>query len=296
MSPGDENRAVNDDTVSQINAKVVRKMPSNTPKTKPVQKPFVTGKPFDENTVKSSLLFLGSLFVVILMCFIVCSATGLGSQVLSIILNGAVLATILIVFFSNGTSHGSDAVTRGEILYQKIQKGQPVTDSEKSVCFHRFKGFLIGLLGTLPLLVLAVIFAVTVQPQTTDSGTLPSWLQSYLRRSDVGGALMHYTNPESMNFFDFLRVVIRITLMPYVNMVGASNRTGIFLVERLSPLLVLLPAIAYGTGYLGGRKVRAQIHTAIFESNRKRARKEKKRQQARARGRGSNPREPEKLN
>ena len=49
------------------------------------------------------------------------------------------------------------------------------------------------------------------------------------------------------------------------------HRDGMLLLERLSPIIVLLPAIAYGTGYLQGQKERTRIHTGIAENRKSRA-------------------------
>jgi hypothetical protein len=87
-------------------------------------------------------------------------------------------------------------------------------------------------------------------------------------------------------------MIVRVAVMPFVSLVGAENRDGMLLVERLSPLLVLLPAAAYGTGYLQGRKERTKIHTGIAQSNQKRIRREKKARKARA----ARSRTPEQLN
>ena len=61
-----------------------------------------------------------------------------------------------------------------------------------------------------------------------------------------------------------------------------------------SPVLLLLPAAAYGTGYLAGRGVRTRIHSEIAENRKIRAKKERKARKARmARG---VPKEPQQLN
>ena len=79
-----------------------------------------------------------------------------------------------------------------------------------------------------------------------------------------------------------------------------KNRPGVYavgtdamlLAERLSPLIVLLPAAAYGTGYLQGQKERTRIHTGIAENRKSRARKEKRARKARM----NRPKGPEQLN
>ena len=270
------------------------KSPGNK-QVKEVRKPFLTGDPTDENTVKTSLLFFGSLFLVYFITFMICSiASFSNTPILRIIVNLLILAASLVIFYNNGTNQGAEAVARGEILYQKQEKGLTFSKSEKSVCFHKMKGFITGLLGTLPLVLVALIFAFTVQITTTEAGTLPSWMQAYIRRPEIGDALIHYTQPAGMGLTDILRIVIRVALMPVVNLIGTENPQGLLVMERLSPLLILMPAVAYGIGYLTGRSIRTKVHTAISESNRKRERKERKARKARRERSAFRP--PEKLN
>ena len=250
----------------------------NPRKTKPVQKPFLTGAPFDEHTFRNALLFFGGLIVTCLFTFIVSTMTaGFGSLPLRLVINIAIVFAVMVIYFNNGTNQGAEAVARGEILYQKQEKGAEVHASEKSVSFHKAKGFIIGVIGTLPLLLLTVLFAVLVQPKITGPGTLPSWMQAYTRRIDVWNALTSYTQPDSMAFVDYLRIAVRICIMPFVNIAGTHNNHSMLIIERLSPLLILFPAAAYGFGYLTGRSIRTKVHTAISVNERKRVRREKRR-------------------
>ena len=108
----------------------------------------------------------------------------------------------------------------------------------------------------------------------------------------VGEALAAYTVRGGMQFVDVLRIIVRILIMPFISMVGSENRDGLLLVERLSPVIVLLPALAYGTGYLQGRSERTKIHTGIAENRKSRARKEKRARKARV----ARPKGPKQLN
>ena len=266
----------------------------NNPKEKEIRKPFLTGSPTDERTLKSSMLFFGTLILVFFVAFIACVSATFSSFILRLLMNGAVILVGLLIFYNNGSKRGTDDVARGEILWQKQESGRPFSGSERRMCFHPVKGYLIGLAGTIPFFLLALYLAFTASVSMTGSGTLPSWMQAYTRRSDIGNALINYTQPEGMNTSDYIRALVRITILPFVNIVGSGNKYGLLFLERISPLILLLPAGVYGTGYLSGRNVRTQIHTAISESNRKRIRKERKRKAARSRqisGRG-----PEQLN
>ena len=126
----------------------------------PVTKPFLKGSPYDERTIRTALGFFGLLIISIVMGFLVSSMMNLGVEWLRVFLNLVVEALILVIFYNQAAGKGADAVARGEILYQRQEKGQTVSASEKAVCFHPLKGFLTGILGTLPLLLCAILLAV----------------------------------------------------------------------------------------------------------------------------------------
>ena len=259
-----------------------------------VSKPFITGSITDENTPKSSLLFFGTLSLVFFVAFIACATASFDNIILRLAMNLAVIAVALIIFFNNGSRHGAEAVARGEILYQKKENGKDFSESEKRICYHPAKGFITGLIGTLPFMILAVLLAVNTSIQMTEAGTLPSWMQPYVRRSDIGSALVSYTQPDGMTLTDYLRVAVRICVIPFVNIAGNTNKAGLCTVERISPIILLLPAAAYGFGYMTGKRIRTKIHTAISENEKKRIRKERKRRAARTRN--ENRHETEQLN
>ena len=261
-----------------------------------VKKPFVTGNAVDENTVKNSLLFFGGLIVVFFVSFLVCAMTNSTGTVMRLIINPAVIILVITIFFNRGSVHGAEAVARGEILWQKQEKGQSFSESEKKICYHPAKAFIIGIAGTIPFIVVAVILALNTQVQTTTAGTLPGWMQAYMRRDEVAAPLVSYLESAGMGLTDILRMIVRLAVMPFVSLVGADNYQAVYWVEKLSPLILLIPGCAYGIGYLSGPALRSKVHTAISESNKKRIRREKKERRRRAGILTAKPKEPEKLN
>ena len=258
-----------------------------------VRKPFLKGKPTDENTFRNILRFFGLMLLLVFMTFIVCTMTGFSSAVLRIAVNLAIETLILFILFNRGTVHGTEAVSRGEILYQHQVRGQEVTENERKLPYHPAKGFLNGILGTLLMLIPAIVLAFTAQRQMTGAGVLPGWMESYLRRDDIGNALVSYTNPGGISVTEILRIIVRICIMPFISMIGGENKEALLIAEKLSPILLLLPACAYGIGYLQGPKARARIHTEIAENTKKRIRREKKARKTRQRTR---PHGPQQLN
>ena len=88
-------------------------------------KPFTTGAPKDENTVRQALKFFGAMFLVAFMTFLVCSMTSFNNDILRIGINLVIESLIVIIFWNKGAELGTDGVARGEIVYQHLQKGQP---------------------------------------------------------------------------------------------------------------------------------------------------------------------------
>ena len=94
---------------------------------KPVTKPYLTGAVTDENTLKKVLKFFGSMMLIIIMCFIVCTMMNFDSDILRIGANAAVVLLVLFILYNQGQVHGAEAVARGEILYQRQEKGLEIT-------------------------------------------------------------------------------------------------------------------------------------------------------------------------
>ena len=141
-------------------------------------------------------------------------------------------------------------------------------------------------------MLIAILLAVTAKRQMTGAGTLPSWLDSYMRRSEISDALAGYSQGASATATDIFRIIIRLAIMPFVSMCGAENRELLLFVERISPLIVMIPAAAYGTGYLQGPARRRKVLTEIEENARKRRIREKRERRARS----VVPKGPEQLN
>ncbi len=256
-------------------------------KTKPivVSKPFLTGDPIDSTTWKTALFFLGGLAVCAILYLIVCGVMSFDNLPLRILLNGAVVFVTASIFYSSGISQGSVAVNNGEIMHHRREVGGEIGKEELSRCYHPLKGYLTGFLGTVPLLICAIILAIIAKRQFTGLGALPTWLSGLEAREEIGAPLTFYHASTALGLEGILRVIVRLAIMPFVNMVGAANADGLLTLERFSPLITLIPFIAYGFGYTQGVQVRTKVHTDIARNTRKRAKKnQKKRRQAQAKG------------
>lgn len=263
-------------------------------KTAPVKKPYLTGKPFDNTCVKSVAAVFGGMLIMLFGYTLLGSMMMWDHPLLRYGANALLLGCGYMLFYYSGTSRGTAAVNQGEIMYQRRETGRQVPESELARSFHPLKGFIIGLLGTLPLVICGIVLALTAKRQMTTAGALPTWIAT-INRPEIKDALTAYTQRAPMETSTVLRLIIRMGLIPLVNIIGADNADGLLLMERLSGLLMLLPGMFYGAGYLRGVAVRTMVHTNIAEGKRKQAQKAKKAQKARKKQQRTNN-GPEQLN
>ena len=248
-----------------------------------VTKPYVRGRIVDKTTVPGALKFFFATMGLGLAFLLVGVMMSFENKVLCVIVNSVIALSAYMIFHQSGAGAGADAVNQGEIMYARREKGRPVADWEEKLCFHPLKGLVTALLGSLPLVACSVILACIAQRQVSNLGTLPSWLSGVESRPEIGNALLYYHETGSMSLESVLRLLIRMTTMPFVNMVGPDSKDGMLMLERISPLLNLLPALAYGIGYMSGVQIRTGIHSNIELGKRKAKKKQQKQLKERAR-------------
>lgn len=255
-----------------------------------VSKPYLKGDIVDRTTLPGALKFFLGTLVMAVAFLIICVVLNFDAQWLNVVANLGIAMGVYLFFAQYGINAGADAVNQGEIMYGRQEKGRPVADWERSMCYHPLKGFVSALIGAIPLLLCAIVLACITKRQMTNLGALPSWLGSIESRPEIGNALAYYHEGGSMTLQATLRLIIRMTTMPYVNMIGAANKDAMLMLERISPLILLLPVLAYGFGYMNGVRVRANVHTNIALGKKKAKRKQAKERRARMQ------RGPEQLN
>ncbi len=267
-------------------------MKNNKQHIEKVTKPFMRGDAIDSTTMGVAVKFFFGTLGMTVAFLLMGVMMNWSNQLVSIAINGCIILAMLLIFHQTGSVSGADAVNQGEIMLAREAKGRPVEAWERKHCYHPLKGLIAALIGSLPLIICAVILACTAQIQVSNLGALPSWLGSLESRPEIGNALAFYHEKGSMSLEGSMRLVIRMATMPYVNMIGANNKEGLLLLERISPILMLLPAGAYGLGYAMGTGIRTAVHTNIALGKKKIKRKQQKERRARQRTRSG----PEQLN
>lgn len=276
---------MNSEAVGLIEERMALAMDKRKKKKVPLKAwPYLTGEPFDSGTPLAAAKFFLSTLALMFALLILGTMMMWSNPVLRILLNAVVMLFAYAVFWQAGLSAGTVAVNLGEILYQRQSTDREIDEKERKRSFHKLKGFLIGLIGCVPVFLCAVILALTAKRVMVGAGLLPSWLESLERREEIGAALASYHQSTSMTLTDAVRLVVRMSLMPMINIVDAGNKDAVLVLERLSPLLVLIPGLSYGLGYLGGVQVRARVHADIEAGKKKIKRRQKRERQRRSTG------------
>lgn len=243
-------------------------------KIKPIAKPYLKGNVMSRLVLIRGLkLMVYPVIFVLINLFVGAPFSFENSAILRVVFNALLVGFCVVLMYNNGQNTGYGDITLAEIMYNHQQEGKPVTDADRDRCFHPLKGVTTALAGFLPLLILTLIYALTAQRQQFSLPGLPAWVGAYESQVDFMRPLSYYQVTEPMSFGVILRVVMRLLLYPWINLVGARNADMTLLVDRLSPILLCLPFIGYAVGYLRGRYSRAMLHGSMAAADRKKRRK-----------------------
>jgi len=187
-----------------------------------------------------------------------------------------------LLIYVDGTRQGEMDVTVGETVLTREESGKTVEKADLGRCYRPLKAVLTALLACLPVFVLALIFALSVQKQTYQVQGLPGWVNSMRAGyEEMAAPLSYYPTTVSMTFMDLLSLLVRALNLPFVSMVSGMGADAALFVDRLSPILVCVPMIAYPLGYLTGPRARAIVHGDISASKKRHLKKQRKEIKAR---------------
>jgi len=246
-----------------------------------VYKPYLKGNWHSGQAALRGLRILGYYLAFAFVFLLMGAILSFNNAYLRWGVNLFVEAVCAMVLFASGARDGEGEVSLGEIAYAHQQEGRTVPSRELGRCYHPLKGWFTFLCAAAVLLALTLPHALTAQKQTYTLQALPTWLSSFRGHEEITAPLNYYQQEYSLTFLDALRIAVRLLILPFANAVGARNADGLLLMDRISPLLALLPALGYPVGYLTGPRTRAMVHGDITANQRRRQRREKKARQAR---------------
>lgn len=242
-----------------------------------VYKPYYKGNIwFGAGMVKNALKVFCYFLFFCIMYTIVGAALSFDSFILRLICNGLVLFVCLAVIYTKGLAQGQEDVALGEIVYTRLEEGKPVEESEKKQSYRMIRGWVIFLMAIIPVLAITVPAALTAERQVYINQAMPSWLSSFETQEEIYQPLVHQTEVQSKSFTDILQLISRILILPYVGIFTTENKDTLLLLERLAPVLAILPGLAYPVGYMMGPYARAIVHGDIDQNKKKQKRRQNK--------------------
>ena len=252
-------------------------------KRKESPKPYLSGIPLGKMAFKRGIRIFFYLLISAFLFLFLGQLMSLGQGLVRVLINAAVLLAFASLLYMEGAKMGEDDVAFGEIAYNRRASGHVIPRGDLERCYHPAKGFVTAFAGVLPLLVVCLIFALIAQKQVYRLGALPDWVAAFERDRSVQLALEYYHESAPVLPENILRIIVRLLLFPYVSLFGPENADAMLLMERLSPLLVLLIPSSFALGYMRGPKQRALVHGDIANNTKRRIRREKKERAKRTR-------------
>lgn len=257
------------------------KKKKKTPKKKLIYKEYKRGSATSKEIYKEAGKLIAYYLIFAFMFVLLGSALQFDSVILRVFANLAMVAACTMLTFMNGARLGESQTALGEQCYKREQTGKSIDPEDAAKCYHPMKGFVIFLLASVPLWLITLPYAFLAEKAVYALQALPSWVSGYAGHDEIAAPLAYYSREISMEFRGILQIIVRLLIFPFANIATADNPDAMLLVDRLSPLLVVIPALGYPLGYLTGPRARAMVHGDIAASERKHKKKERRERKAR---------------
>lgn len=225
--------------------------------------PILRGKHIGAEIMGIALKILGYIALVAFLSLVLSALTSSGSLIARIV-NVVLLVGFFLLIFAEGGTRGEKDVTYSTMISKKIAEGREPERTEWARCYTPRKAWLGMAVGAGIFFICAVLVAVMAKPYTYELQDLPGWLGSYSSREDLTRALSGYNTARGATMFDYLRVVVRVCILPFVNLFSDVQASSL-MIDRLSPLFILALPIGFPIGYLTGPR----LHVKRLRENEK---------------------------
>lgn len=237
-----------------------------------VYKPIYRGKPFCGLVAKRGLKLLVYQLIFSVFYLLMGAALSAASLVIRYIVAAALLLVCIAIVWGEAAKHGESDVSIGQIVYARKQDGKPVSDDNIEKCFHPLRSVTTLLTGVLPLVILALVFSL-IAKREIPSMPVPGWISDSIQTGKDPSLYYYSSEYYSMRnptgIAEVLRVIVRTFIFPFVSLADSMDKDARLLVDRLSPILIMIPYLSYIPGYLLSTRERAQVHGSIAASDRK---------------------------
>lgn len=220
-------------------------------KKKKKKKPLRRAQHWGSRVMPMAMKLVVPMIAIIVMGLMFSALQAVG-QGLRIVLALVIIAGMLLFLFSEGLNRGAEDAAASRNYASLSAKGVKLEEKDDAMCYHPLKALCAVMAVFIVPLALSVAVAVLAKEYTYVLQDLPTWLtDSYCMREDVMGPLGAYTVQQGMTAMDWLRMIVRLFVMNYINLFGDPLKMS-FVIDRLSPLFILSYPLAYMIGYLRG--------------------------------------------
>ena len=169
---------------------------------------------------------------------------------LRISLSLTIAVGILMLYFGEGMSKGVVDAQRSRRCEALIAQERRISEKEDAECYHPLKALLAAVCVFALPLATAAYLGVNAKEYTYTMQDVPVWLtNTYGSRADVMAPLGAYGPTQVMTATDWIRVIVRLPLMVYINLFSDPVRTSA-MIDRLSVLMMAIGPLAFVAGYL----------------------------------------------
>ncbi len=220
-------------------------------KKKKKKKPLRRAQHWGSRVMPMAMKLVVPMIAIIVMGLMFSALQAVG-QGLRIVLALVIIAGMLLFLFSEGLNRGAEDAAASRNYASLSAKGVKLEAKDDAMCYHPLKALCAVMAVFIVPLALSVAVALMAKEYTYVLQDLPTWLtDSYSMREDVMGPLGAYTVQQGMTAMDWLRMIVRLFVMNYINLFNDPLKMS-FVIDRLSPLFILSYPLAYMIGYLRG--------------------------------------------
>lgn len=248
-----------------------------------VQKPIITGSWHGRDAWKMAFKRMLAFLAIAAIYLITGALLSFDIFWLRVTMGVMVLVSVASHQYASGVGQGQKEAAYGEIIYARRESGYAVPQKETERSYHPFKGYFAVLMGSIPFVLIAVVFAFLTSEPEYQLGVLPAWTENLMQQTEFADGLSYYSAHSGLTAVDVLRIIDRAMVMPFVTIAAGIGTKALLWVERLSAVLVLVAPIWYGVGYAQGLQYRARINTGIKIGDEKKKRRERKARRQRQR-------------
>ena len=240
------------------------------------QAPLRKANHFMKDAPGIALRLLLYVVVTVVLGLLLSVIQGIENDMLRLAVAALLGFVVLAIYFVEGMSRGTADASNSRQIARLEKAGHSITAKEDASCYHPLKAVAGSMMLYAIPLALAIVLALCAKAYTYVLQDLPTWVPgSYDMREDVMAPLAVYTQSLGTSAIDWIRIVVRLFILVFINLFG-NVQTAIGLIDRLSPLFILLYPIAYVAGYLCGPAQQAKIEKMNKKAKKVAVRKQQK--------------------